>query len=83
MNIKNIKELARKVNLSLWAKCRLVYAHLYKDVEDILIEEIKTRETHKLVSSYEQNKIHEEKIQQAAKLLRLIRYFAQREKYDK
>lgn len=80
MNIKNIKGFARKANFSLYTKCRLVYAHSYKDVENILIEEIKTRESHKLVSSCEQNKIHEEKIQQAAKLLRLMRYCRQKGK---
>ena len=74
MNIKNIRRYASKANFFLWTKVRLVNARSYNEVKSILVEEIERRESHLCDSPCEQNKIHEEKIQQAVNLLRLIRY---------
>lgn len=71
MNIKNIKEYARKSNLSGWTKYKLDNARSYDDVKDTFIGEIWTAENILLNFPHEQNKIYEERIQQARNILRL------------
>lgn len=59
MNIKNIKEYAKKTSLSVWAKNELASTHSYNDVKNILIEEIEEEGIILRKSPCEQHKIYE------------------------
>lgn len=74
MNIKNIKEYARKTSLSVWAKNELASTHSYNGVKNILIEEIEEEGIILRNIPCEQRKIYKERIQQAKNILKLMGY---------
>ena len=72
MNIKNIKEYARKTSLSVWAKNELVNTRSHDDVKNVLEGEIIIGKLLLRNPECGQRKIYEERVQQAEKILRLI-----------